>query len=107
MLTIEFFSSKCEWGFIAKEAELQGFKDDNAFIIHKIRKIGNLIPVVDASFSCQKERKRFRIYDDEFIRKLNSYCFSQKINPSTLMRRLVVDPVVRKHLLGEALEMQD
>lgn len=107
MLTIDFFISKCEWQYIEREAETQSFKDGNSFVISRMRKVGAALPLIAIANVCEKERKQFRIYDEEVIRRLTSYCDSQKINPSTFMRRLVLDPVVRKHLLGEALALQD
>jgi hypothetical protein len=104
MLRIEFYSSDCEWNFIKTEAQRNGYNNEGDFIINRIRKVAVALPETEVNgFVCEKKLRSFRIYDEVFIRKLTAYCFSQKIHPSTLMRRLVVDPVVRKHLLGEVL----
>lgn len=107
MLRIEFFNSDCEWQYIIEEAKKNGYENDTEFVTNRIRKIAMSFPETKGNFTCEKKIRTFRVYDEDFIRRLTTYCCTQKINPTTLMRRLVVDPVIRKHLLGEVLVTQD
>ena len=104
-MRIGIYISSCEWNMVEQVASEMGFKNGESFIQCQMRKISLRIPET-AMIGCVKEKRMFTISDEEAIAKIERYCQSNTLNPATLMRRLVVDPVVGKYLLGEALVLQ-
>lgn len=92
--------TECE-KFIIKKG--YGCRDVRNIIRGRVEKLALSLPHLEeneTSNRCELSQIDIRIYNEEAIKRLKQYADINRVPPGTLVRRLAVDPLVLRYLVG-------